>query len=114
MNIQMYVSKKNFDVQKAERFFKERRISVQVMDLKKHRLGEREVQVMARAGGLQNLIDRDDKKVKEHPACYYNQDSLLLAAILETPWLLKSPIIRNGSKVTVGYAPETWEAWMKE
>lgn len=114
MNIQMYVSKKNFDVQKAERFFKERRISVQVMDLKKHKLGEREVQVMARAGGLQNLIDREDKKVKEHPACYYNQDSLLMAAILETPWLLKSPIIRNGSKVTVGYAPETWEAWMKE
>ena len=114
MNIQLYISKKNFDVQKAERFFKERRISVQVMDLKKHKLGEREVQVMARAGGLQNLIDREDKKVKEHPACYYNQDGLLMAAILETPWLLKSPIIRSGNKVTVGYAPETWEAWIKE
>ena len=114
MNILMYVSKKNFDVQKAERFFKERRITVQVMDLKKHRLGEREVQVMARAGGLQALIDREDKKVKEHPACYYNQDSLLMSAILETPWLLKSPILRNGSKVTVGYAPDTWEEWIKQ
>ena len=114
MNIQMYVSKKNFDVQKAERFFKKRRITVQVMDLKKHRLGEREVQVMARAGGLQALIDREDKKVKEHPACYYNQDSLLMSAILETPWLLKSPILRNGSKVTVGYAPDTWEEWIKQ
>ena len=114
MNIQMYVSQKNFDVQKAERFFKERRITVQVRDLKKHRLGEREVQVMARAGGLQALIDREDKKVKEHPACYYNQDSLLMSAILETPWLLKSPILRNGSKVTVGYAPDTWEEWIKQ
>ena len=114
MNIQMYVSKKNFDVQKAERFFKERRITVQVMDLKKHKLGEREVQVMARAGGLQALIDREDKKVKEHPACSYNQDSLLMSAILETPWLLKSPILRNGSKVTVGYAPDTWEEWIKQ
>ena len=113
MNIQMYVSKKNFDVQKAERFFKERRINVQVMDLKKHMLGEREVQVMAKAGGLQNLIDREDKKVKEHPACYYNQDSLLMAAILETPWLLKSPIVRNGSKATVGYQPDVWEEWVK-
>ena len=114
MNIQMYVSKKNFDVQKAERFFKERRITVQVMDLKKHKLGEREVQVMARAGGLQALIDREDKKVREHPACYYNQDSLLLSAILEAPWLLKSPILRNGSKVTVGYAPDTWEEWIRQ
>ena len=113
MNIQMYVSKKNFDVQKAERFFKERRITVQVLDLKKHKLGEREVQVMARAGGLMNLIDRDDKKVKDHPACYYNQESLVLSAILETPWLLKSPLVRNGSKVTVGYAPEAWEEWLK-
>lgn len=112
MNIQMYVSKKNFDVQKAERFFKERRINVQVLDLKKHKLGEREVQTMARAGGLQNLIDREDKKVKEHPACYYDRDSLLLPAVLETPILLKSPIVRNGSKVTVGYAPDTWETWI--
>ena len=69
---------------------------------------------MARAGGLQALIDREDKKVKEHPACYYNQDSLLMSAILETPWLLKSPILRNGSKVTVGYAPDTWEEWIKQ
>lgn len=114
MAIQMYVSKKNFDVQKAERFFKERRITVQVMDLKKHRLGEREVQVMAKAGGLQALIDREDKKVKEHPACYYQQDALLMPAVLEAPWLLKSPILRNGSKVTVGYQPDTWEEWLKQ
>ena len=115
MTIQLYISKKNFDVQKAERLFKERRVTVQVMDLKKHKLGEREVQVFARgAGGLQNLIDREDKKVKEHPACYYNQDSLLMAAILETPWLLKAPIVRCGQKATVGVQPETWEEWIKQ
>ncbi len=112
--IQLYISKKNFDVQKAERFFKERRIPVQVMDLKKHRLGEREVQTMAQAlSGLSNLIDREDKKVKEHPACYYDRDSLLLPAVLESPWLLKSPIVRNGNKCTLGYAPDIWEAWGK-
>lgn len=114
MTIQLYVSKKNFDVQKAERFFKERRVSVQLMDLKKHRLGEREVQLMARAGGVGALIDREDKKVKEHPACYYDRDSLLLPAILECPWLLKSPIVRCGSQVTVGYQPQVWESWLKQ
>ena len=113
-NIQMYVSKKNFDTQKAERFFKERRVQVQVMDLKKHRLGEREVQAMARAGGLSALIDREDKRVKEHPACYYDRDSLLLPAVLENPWLLRSPILRCGSRVTVGLCPEEWEKWLKE
>ena len=113
MNIQLYLSKKNFDSQKAERFFKERRIPVQVMDLKKHRLGEREVQVMAKAGGLNALIDREDKKVKEHPACYYDRDSLLLPAILESPWLLRSPIVRNGQQITVGYQPQIWEQWLQ-
>ena len=110
--LQMYVSKKNFDVQKAERFFKERRIQIQVLDLKKHKLGERELQVLAR-GGLSELIDREDGRVKEHPACYYDRDSLILPAVLEAPWLLKSPILRNGTKVTVGYQPEVWTEWLK-
>ena len=111
--IQIYISRKNFDVQKAQRFFKERRIPFQEMDLKKHRLGQREVETMARAVGLQNLIDREDSRVRSHPACYYNKDSDLLEAVLENPWLLRSPIVRDGSRVTVGYAPEVWESWVK-
>lgn len=113
VSIQLYISKKNFDVQKAERFFKERRISVQVMDLKKHKLGERELQTLSRAGGLQNLIDREDKKVKEHPASYCSIDSALTEYILENPWLLKSPLVRCGSQVTIGYQPQIWEEWLK-
>ncbi len=110
--IQIYVSRKNFDQQKAERFFKERRVQVQVMDLNKHRLGERELQLFIRNIGIENLLDREDKRVKEYPACYYDRESLLIPAILENPWLLRSPIVRCGSKATVGYAPETWTAWL--
>ena len=113
MNIQIYSGKKNFDTQKAERYFKERRIPVQMMDLKKHKLGEREIQTMIRGIGMENLLDREDKKVKEHPACYYDRESLLIPAIQEAPWLLRSPIVRNGNKVTVGYQPEVWEGWEK-
>ena len=111
MNIQIYSGKKNFDVQKAERYFKERRIPVQMLDLKKHPLGEREIRLMLQQIGMENLIDREDKKVKEHPACYYNQESLLIPAIQEAPWLLKTPIVRNGNRMTVGYQPEIWETW---
>lgn len=111
MNIQIYSEKKNFDTQKAERYFKERRIPVQMMDLKKHPLGEREIRLMLQQVGMEKLIDREDKKVKEHPACYYNQESLLIPAIQEAPWLLKTPIVRNGNRVTVGYQPEIWETW---
>ena len=111
MNIQIYSGKKNFDTQKAERFFKERRIPFQMMDLKKHPLGEREIRLMLQQVGMEQLIDRENPKVKEHPACYYNQENLLIPAIQEAPWLLKTPIVRNGNRVTVGYQPEIWETW---
>ena len=111
MSIQIYSGKKNFDTQKAERYFKERRIPFQSMDLKKHRLGEREVRLMMSAVGPEKLIDREDKKVKEHPACYYNQTEMLIQAILENPWLLKTPIVRNGNRITSGYRPEVWDTW---
>ena len=94
MNIQIYCGKKNFDAQKAERYFKERRISFQSLDLKKHRLGEREIRLMLDAIGMENLIDRQDKKVKEHPACYYDRAELLIPAIQENPWMLKTQATR--------------------
>ena len=114
MNIQIYSGKKNFDTQKAERYFKERRIPVQMLDLKKHPLGEREIRLMIQQIGLENLLDREDKKVREHPACYYNQESLLIPALQEAPWLLKTPIVRNGSRMTVGYQPEIWDGWIRQ
>lgn len=111
MNIQIYFGKKNFDTQKAERYFKERRIAFQGLDLKKHRLGEREIRLLLEAVGTENILDREDKKVKEHPACYYNKPELLIPAIQENPWLLKTPIVRNGNKITAGYQPAVWETW---
>ena len=111
MNIQIYSGKKNFDVQKAERYFKERRISFQSLDLKKHRLGDREIRLMLDAVGIEQLLDRNDKKVREHPACYYDRAELLIPAIRENPWLLKTPIVRNGNRITIGYSPEIWDQW---
>ncbi len=114
MNIQIYSGKKNFDAQKAERYFKERRIPFQNLDLKKHRLGEREIRLMISAIGTDALIDWEDKKVREHPACYYDRAELLIPAIQENPWLLKLPIVRNGNKMTIGYRPDEWDKWQQE
>lgn len=111
MNIQIYSGKKNFDTQKAERWFKERRIPFQSLDLKKHKLGEREIRMMLQAFGPEKLIDREDKKVRENPASTYDREEWLVPAIQEAPWLLKTPIVRNGNRMTQGYCPEVWETW---
>ena len=78
MSIQMYVYKRNFDVQKAERFLKERKIVYQTLDLKKHKLGRREVELFAKGKGVKSIIDLEDEKVKSHPIAYtFDQDQMI-------------------------------------
>ena len=113
MNIQIYASKKNPDVLKAERFFKERRIPCQLVDLKKHRLGQKELEVFARAVGASALVDREGKKALERPVAHMTGDSLILAALMDDPSALKSPIVRNGSRVTVGADEAEWRKWVE-
>ncbi len=114
MNIQIYVSKKNFESQKAERFFKERKISYQLLDLKKHKLGKRELALFAKVLGVENLVDYQDKKVKEHPIGHTNIPQVILETLEEQPKFLKSPIVRNGSQITLGEDVETWKRWVEE
>lgn len=109
MNIQIYVSSRNPDVLKAERFFKERRIPCQLMDLKKHRLGKKELEVFAAAVGAKALVDRSGKKALERPVAHMSTDSLILAELMNDPMALVSPIVRNGSRVTVGADEAEWK-----
>lgn len=113
MNIQIYVNKKNPDVLKAERFFKERRIPYQLLDLKKHKLGRKELETFARAVGVKALVDREGKKALERPVAHMSTESLILAELLNDPSALRSPIVRNGSRVTVGADEEAWKAWLE-
>lgn len=112
MNIQIYVVKKNPDVLKAERFFKERKIPYQMMDLKKHKLGRKELQLFAQAAGAKTLVDREGQKALERPVAHMTTESLILDELLNDPTALKSPIVRNGSHITVGADEAVWKSWL--
>lgn len=114
MNIQIYISKKNPDVLKAERFFKERRIPYQLLDLKKHKLGKKELDVFVNAAGAKALVDREGKKALERPVAHMSTDSLIVAELLSDPAALISPIVRNGSKITVGADESVWKEWVAQ
>ena len=114
MNIQIYITKKNPDVLKAERFFKERQIPYQLMDLKKHKLGRKELELFAKAAGAKALVDREGKKALERPVAHMSTDSLILSELLNDPSALKSPIVRNGAQVTVGAEEAIWKAWLEK
>ena len=113
MNIQIYVNKKNPDALKAERFFKERRIPYQLVDLKKHKLGQKELDTFVRAVGAKALVDREGKKALERPVAHMSTDSLIVAELLNDPAALKTPIVRNGSKITVGADEAVWKTWLE-
>lgn len=113
MNIIIYINKKNPDVLKAERFFKERRIPYQMMDLKKHKLGKKELELFVRAVGAKGLVDREGKKALERPVAHMSTDSLIINELLLNPSALKSPIVRNGNKITIGADEETWKTWLE-
>ena len=111
MNIQIYSRSKCFDSKKAERWFKERRIKVQIIDIDSKGLSPRELDSVISAVGLENLIDPKSKSKDAMLMQYLGSSEQKREKLLEDPKLLRSPIVRNGRQATVGYRPEIWEGW---
>ncbi|MCR4837940.1 MAG: arsenate reductase family protein [Eubacterium sp.] len=112
MNIQIFGTKKSADARKAERFFKERGIKFQYVDLKEKGLSKGELMsVMQAVGGLDRLIDEKAKDQETVTLLRYIAEEDKLEKVLENPQVLVQPIVRNGRKATVGYQPDVWKEW---
>ncbi|PRR77968.1 Regulatory protein Spx [Clostridium liquoris] len=111
MNIQIFGVKKCFDTKKAERYFKERKIKYQYIDLNEKGLSKGELQSVKSSVGLSNLINTEAKEYKNLNIDKIRMDSIKEELILNNPKLYKTPIVRNGRQATVGYEPEIWKQW---
>lgn len=112
MNIQIFGKSKCFDTKKAERYFKERRIKYQYVDLIKYGLSGKEFDVVLRGvSGIDNLIDWDAKSQDVTNMKYMADKITKEDIVFENPSLMRTPIVRNGKQVTVGYCPQIWEKW---
>ena len=109
MNIQIFGKSKCFDTKKAQRYFKERRIKFQEVDVRKFGMSRGELSSVKNAVGLEALVDPN------HPDAvllsYLADDQAKLDKLFEDPSLLRTPIVRNGRQATVGYCPQVWEGW---
>ena len=110
MNIQIFGTKKCSDTRKAERFFKERGIKYQFIDMKEKGMSKGEFNSIAQVnGGVEAMLNPDAK----------DQDTLIrylspedkLEKILGNPQVIKTPVVRNGKQSTLGYQPEVWKGW---
>lgn len=112
MIIQIFGTKKSFDTKKAQRYFKERRIKFQFIDLKEKGMSKGELEsVMRCVGGIDGVLDRDAKDQDTVALITYLAESQKFEKLLENQQVLREPIVRNGRQATVGYQPDVWKSW---
>ena len=112
MNIQIFGKNKCFDTKKAERYFKERRIKYQYIDLNRYgRSGKEFDSVLRAVGGIDKLIDWDSKAPDVTMMKYMEDTRAKEDKVFDDPTLAKTPIVRNGKLATAGYQPDIWAKW---
>jgi len=112
MNIQIFGTKKCFDSKKAERYFKERGVKYQFIDMKEKGMSKGEFNSVKQAVGGTDALINDAHKDKDLLALLnYLSDEDKEEKILENPQIIRTPIVRNGKKATIGYCPDVWKEW---
>ena len=112
MNIQIFGTKKSSDTRKAERFFKERGIKYQFIDLKEKGLSKGEFNsVLQAVGGIDALVDQENKDKDLLALIKYIASEDKAEKVFENQGVIRQPIVRNGRQATVGYAPDIWKTW---
>ncbi len=113
MNIQIYGTAKCFDTKKAQRYFKERNIKFQFVDLTKYGMSKGEYNSVKTALKMKvdDLVNEKSKKYDSSFIKYLATEEAKEEKLLENQELFKTPIVRNGKKATLGYCPEIWKEW---
>jgi len=114
MNIQIFGRKKSFDTKKAERFFKERKIKFQLIDLDEKGISKGELNSVKKSININDLIDINSKLYMSLNLNKIRSSEIKENIILTNPKVIKAPIVRDGNKATIGYDTDTWEEWIKD
>ncbi|MBQ3935418.1 MAG: ArsC family transcriptional regulator [Ruminococcus sp.] len=112
MNIQIFGRSSSFDTKKAQRYFKERRISFQYIDLDSKGMSKGELtSVLAAVGDIDKLLDPKAKGEAAALFKYLGSKEEKFEKLLENGRIIAAPIVRNGRQATAGYCPDVWKSW---
>jgi len=109
LNIHIFGKAKCFDTKKAERYFKERRVKFQSIDVARYGMSRGEFSSVKSCVGLEPMIDGGAQGAEI--LRYLAREADVEAKLLENPQWLAAPIVRNGKLATVGYCPDVWKTW---
>lgn len=113
MNIQIYGVRKCFDTKKAERYFKERKVNFQFIDLAQKNISKGELQKIKSCITINELLNISSKDYKKLNLDKIRSNEIREELMLKNSSLINTPIVRNGNKATVGYKKEIWDTWQE-
>lgn len=114
MNIQIFGRKKCFDTKKAERFFKERKVKYQFIDISEKPMSKGEMNNVLRCIDVNNLIN---SKCKDYTKLNFNNirsKEVKTELLLKNQSVMNTPVVRNGKEATVGFSEDIWKKWIDE
>lgn len=112
MNIQIFGTNKCFDTKKAVRYFKERNVKYQWIDMKEKGMSKGEYTSVKQAvGGLSAMLDEKCRDKELLALIQHIAEEDKEEKVLENQKVLKTPIVRNGKQATIGFCPEIWKSW---
>ena len=110
MAVQIFGTRKCRDTQKALRFFKERRVQIHFVDLDQRPASPGELRRFIQKFGAGQLLDREGKRFRDrglHIA--HLTESRVVSLLEEDPLLLRTPLVRSGSRLSIGHTPDDWK-----
>ena len=112
-SVQIFGLKNSQATRAAERFFKERRVTIHMVDLKQKPLAPGEIKRFIERFGLAGLLDSEGKAYADAGLKYYKlSDAELLSKIERDPQLLRLPLIRGGKLLSIGRDEDSWKAML--
>ena len=110
---QVFGTRKCQDTRKAQRFFKERGLTIHEVDLAERGMSPCELKSVAAQSGWVALLDRGSERfVAKGLSHALLGDKDIERLLLDDPRLLKTPVVRFGKKSSIGYQPELWKSWL--
>ncbi|AGX44825.1 arsenate reductase family protein [Clostridium saccharobutylicum] len=114
MNIQIFGTKRCFDTKKAERFFKERKVKFQFIDLNEKSMSKGELTSILKSKNINDLINTKSKDYAKLNFGSIRSSEIKAELLLKNQKVMMTPIVRNGKEATVGYEIDVWNKWINE
>jgi arsenate reductase-like glutaredoxin family protein len=111
--IQVFGLERDQATRAAQRFFKERRVAVSFVDLRKRAIAPGELRRFVERLGARALLDETSRAYRDGGLGYLRMDDgQVVERLMADPRLLRLPLVRNGNDVSAGPAESTWKEWL--